>query len=199
MTISDLAQKAANNFQAQGLVTDDDIDVFKYHFEFVISMGLVISVVLFMAILTHTLLASIVYLSVFFLFRSACGGYHATSYGRCFITSILCYTIFVILIKSIPDGLYTMEICMGVGILANLLILLLAPVAHPNKPFSDYEKIQYRVKSVVYLCLLDLGIIATLILAKPYAYLALAAVLGAVQSALAVTIVYIFRWREGLS
>lgn len=37
MTISDLAQKAANNFQAQGLVAEDDIDVFKYHFEFVLS------------------------------------------------------------------------------------------------------------------------------------------------------------------
>jgi len=79
------------------------------------------------------------------------GGLHYDSYTKCSYISLLSFTITALLAKYIIlNQFITMLIFLSVFI----LILIYAPVEHPNRPIKEKEKIRFKIIALFVLTIL---------------------------------------------
>jgi len=89
-------------------------------------------------ILPQLLLTTLSFVSL----RIWTGGLHYNSYTKCSYISLLSFTLTALLSKYIIlNQFITMSIFLSVFI----LILIYAPVEHPNRPIKEKEKIKYKL------------------------------------------------------
>lgn len=132
-------------------------------------------------------LPTVFYLGWFFLFRNVTGGYHARTHFRCVSLSVLFYLGFIGLYTQLSSKVYFPLTLLLIGV-SILLVLLFAPVDHPNKPFSLSEKQLYRHKSCQRLICFIL--FEAVVIFLGWTNLAFSAALGAAQSAVFLFIAY---------
>ena len=82
-----------------------DVEVYAYGFEMfwenVLSLGLMLAIGIFIGCGYETVFFLLAFLSM----RSSAGGYHAKTSGRCFLSSLVIYSIFLFLLFLIPGWL----------------------------------------------------------------------------------------------
>lgn len=105
-----------------------------------------------------------IFIIAFGILRINAGGYHCSTYFRCFIVTILTMTISIILAIFITP--YNTFITIPILAISILLILQYAPVDTPNKPLSNKEYTIYRKRSIVTVSLESLIILVVYILKK---------------------------------
>lgn len=80
----------------------------------------------------------IIFMIIFFPLRSRTGGYHAKSFFQCYIGTICSY---LVMMKVVAPLLIRNEIAVIVIMAVSIIVILLyAPVDHPNLRLSDEEK-----------------------------------------------------------
>ena len=89
-----------------------------------------------------------VFMLVYPLMRSCCGGFHARTRTACFLSSMLVLAAVIAASKLIKDR-PALFVSIGVFAAGALLIVLLAPVEAPNKPFDDVERVVFRRRSLI--------------------------------------------------
>lgn len=142
-------------FIKKKIITEEDKDVYCYGFEILISTIVYESIFLLVAILTHTIIASIGFWVSFFIIRSCCGGYHARSYFRCHFMFLTNQLLFIFLYKYLLINVSSVFALTILPICA-ILILVFAPVDHPNKPFIKNEYSKFKRRSRIYCCIIPL-------------------------------------------
>jgi accessory gene regulator B len=105
-----------------------------------------------------------VFIIAFGILRINAGGYHCSTYFRCFIVTILTMTISIILAIFITP--YNTFITIPILAISILLVLQYAPVDTPNKPLSNKEYAIYRKRSIVTVSLESLIILTVYMLKK---------------------------------
>ncbi len=138
--------------------------IYVYGFELLISTSAsAISILLLSAIFDFFPVA-IVFLAVFMPLRSFVGGYHAETYGRCFVLTNIIYILVVCIAYSISLCKYPVVFAIIITLLSvasATVIFVLAPVKNANHPLSD-SRYQHNKKRARYLTLLFLIILAVL-------------------------------------
>ncbi len=81
--INKISKNVAVFFIKNNLVQEDEIDIYIYGLQLIISSILGISIILFFGIISERLTDSLIFLFCFIILRQYSGGYHANSYLKC--------------------------------------------------------------------------------------------------------------------
>ena len=143
--LSKIAQNAAYFFVEKNFVKKEDEKIFAYGCEIFLSEGINWLITIIIAIATRSIAETALYMIAFVQTRESIGGFHAKTHLGCIVISTVVYVICLFLIYSTPQNFYW-SIMVGILLLHNGAVFKIAPIEHPNKPFSDNEKIRFRKK-----------------------------------------------------
>ncbi len=141
--------KVTDFFVNRGIIPDDKKPVYEYGFEILISTMAYAVIFILISLVTKTLFASVMFFASFCVVRTIGGGYHANTYLKCHIISATNHLLFVFLYSVIPQSFSKQAIIIMLGISA-VIMFVLAPVEHPNKPFIKSERKRFRQLSLLY-------------------------------------------------
>lgn len=165
--IARLAKSTACFFVRNNLVDKEDEEVYAYGMELLLSTVFNLIIALFIAIVTDTFIPCLINLTSFVTIRIYAGGYHADTHIGCMTTLAIVQSLFVAIIKMTP--VKVIQISTPFMLVASiLLIVILAPVAHPNKPLSERLKVKLRKKAYISTLVWTAFTLAFLVLGKVY-------------------------------
>ena len=144
-------QKYHNQGYDMGKCTKYNIQVYYYGLQIIIGginkFLLLIIPGLLLNILPQLLLTTISFASL----RIFTGGLHYDSYTKCTYISLLSFTITALLSKYIYINQF---ITMLIFLSVLFLILIYAPIEHPNKPIKENKKIRFKIIALFVLTIL---------------------------------------------
>ena len=149
-----LSNKFANSLVKNGVIENEDFEIYRYGFETLVYFIVNISVALFIGIVFDRFIHTIIFLSCYCSLRQFTGGYHARNYTECTLTFVVIYlmTIFIANSTDIDKYMYLLILLI---IFSIRTIYKLAPLEHRNKPLSKNEKENYRetIKKILFIIL----------------------------------------------
>ena len=154
------AERLSSFLVAKCYIKEEEHHIYSYCFEVVFSAIAFWGSMFLFALLTGTLVPTAFYLASFCLFRHVAGGYHASTHLRCFMMSVVFYTIFFLTISFIPTHLHLILSFFFI-VVSYAAFLAFAPLDHENNPFTPEQKLQLRRKLLI-LMLFFLLVIAIL-------------------------------------
>lgn len=134
-----IADKCTSLLIRRGIIEPQKKNIFFYGFELWWSTFFCVSFILLWGILFHCLEETVIFLVTFMSIRIPAGGYHAKSYGRCFVltncVAVGCIASAVLLTRLQAD---IVGYCMwGFFLLAFLYIWKKAPVVTKTHPLTQ--------------------------------------------------------------
>lgn len=105
------------------------------------------SLILIMGIITQSFFYSLIYIAELVLIRRFSGGFHASTYTVCRITTVGTYLVIYIMSRYI--NIYYWIYSMIFGIIAVLSMIFFAPIKHPNKELNETERKANKLFSVI--------------------------------------------------
>lgn len=148
--LENLAKSTACFFVSQNIVKSEYEEIYAYGVEILLSTVINGIVVLFIAILSNTVLPSLFFFTAFILMRRSAGGYHARTHMGCMMILVAVHLMFMVLINVIPDSIIPILSYFSIAY-SCISVYLFAPVEHPNKPLSSDDRRKLRMKSLVYI------------------------------------------------
>ena len=98
-----LSKRIAESLLAKQCFAQEDLDIYIYGTELVLSFALGMSMILVLSVLFSALAEGLVFLASFILLRAYTGGYHCYTYVKCntlfvclFISALLLYRVMVL-------------------------------------------------------------------------------------------------------
>jgi len=149
--IARMSRNISSYFVAQDIIQQEDIDVYAYSFEILISALMSSIALVILAVLSKTILYSALYLLGFIPLRLIAGGYHAKSHFRCFTILVISYSVFLLLISFLPAQIISPTLLLVA--LSLSLVFMFAPIVDRNKPISSLKIVQLKKMSRVYILL----------------------------------------------
>lgn len=123
------------------LIDEKQKPIYIYGFQLFLSSAAAMVSIFVLSCLLQAVYASFVFSAIFVSIRLFSGGYHAKTYGRCFIVSnsvfLFCFFLARTIQKYHFDFVCPLLVCFSL-----LIIVTLAPIKHKNHPLSDatYQK-----------------------------------------------------------
>lgn len=130
-------------------------DVYVYGFELILSTLAGLTSILILTAVFSKLIVGFLFIAIFVPLRIFTGGYHASTYGRCFIISNLSY-LTVLMIKNLTWYHTPVIVWYCLLLAACYYILIKAPVINPSQPVSEYRKKRSK-KMVKYILGFDIA------------------------------------------
>ena len=133
-----------------------------YGFEVILSQVFAGCAIIFIGLFTRKQIESVAFLVTFISLRLYCGGYHAATYKKCFLSSIALFILILVLceLTILTNGFFVLW---SIGELASGVILYKAPVININHPVSEERKKINRRKAVLILLSIDIVIILCIV------------------------------------
>lgn len=152
MILRTISNHIADVFLRRNIISVETKRICAYGLELLFSTIISLTICAIVSIFLHDFGGYIIFLAVFIPFRLLAGGYHANSHTSCCVCFLALYICAflnaeIVLNSNIRPFILIVSICTFV------LILLYAPVEHPNKKISPEKKIANRKRSIV-LCLI---------------------------------------------
>lgn len=155
------------------IITDDDLDIYKYGFRLLFTKVLHVATILFLGLLLNIILETIFFVFLFQWLRKYSGGWHAENDKACFVMSCL---LEIILFLCLEGYTYHPMANLIIVFSSVLVIPRFAPGVSKNNPLTFEEKAKNRTRSI-YICFFY------------YCMLILLVTMGATN--LAITILYV--------
>lgn len=150
--ITPMSEKITEALVAGGKITEREIPFYVYCLEYVGEQIVYIASLLALGILFDSLVATVIFIVTFQLFRETAGGAHASTRVRCGILSYGAYS-FVMLsyhYLSMPN----LWLATGIFFTELVILTVLAPVDTPNKRFTGEQKVKLKRRcGVICLCM----------------------------------------------
>lgn len=141
----------------KGIIQSENREIYTYGFVALFSTAINIIIVLTIGIMAGIILESIFFIIMFGVLRVYCGGYHAQSHISCILIFITIYGFSMAVVKFLPADFHG-TFSLFFGIISFVIIFLLAPIEHQNKPFIDDEYSKFRIMSRIIASLELMGI-----------------------------------------
>ncbi len=152
--IAKLAKSTAHFFVEKEIVSSEDEEVYVYGMELLFSTLFNIILAVIIGAVTSSMLETAIFLAAFISVRQCIGGYHAETHLGCISIFGVVLIAFAIIVKLTSDT-FAIPISIVSAIVSFILVLLFAPVEHPNKPLSDKEKSVLRKKGITLLSIIS--------------------------------------------
>lgn len=159
--IERLAKSTARFFVSQGIVKSEYEEIYAYGMEILLSTVINGSIILVIAILSDTVLQSLVFFTAFILMRRSAGGYHAKTHIGCMMILVVVHLTFVMLNRILPSEVIPILSYLTIAY-SCISVYLFSPVEHSNKPLNSNDRQKLRIKSLIYI--LSISVIDILML-----------------------------------
>lgn len=179
-----LAAILTDKFIKTDVIEEQQREVYLYGFEMLISNIVYVFVFLILAILTQTILCSLLFGISFFITRSIAGGYHAATYSMCHLLSLLNQVLFILLVTLLSQELHPVASVVSI-LMSSGILLIFAPIDHPNKPFIKTERKRFRRMCCVYAYVIPVVVTALVLFATQLSTYILSFSLGIFSAAFA--------------
>lgn len=138
----------SDSLSREGIIKQDDINIFEYGLEcFTISVLEILSV-LVLSLFVKNFTYTAIFFMAFIPLRMYAGGYHADTKLRCYVVLLIVYAIFTLLIEYIPSAKISLTALLS-AINTVLVILKFSPIINKKKNVNDIEIKNYRIISIV--------------------------------------------------
>ena len=137
--------KLTNSCIRKGYFPEEDRELYEYGFDIIIYTIWSTVVLLLLGAVLRQFWAAVIIVSIFYVFQSSGGGYHANSHLKCFLFMLagLLTGLSFFYLNNLPGVLWSL---LGLG----ALVLVFFPlVLHPNKSHLKTERKRLTIRSVV--------------------------------------------------
>ncbi len=164
MIISEkLCKKITTTLVENNLIDPYLYDAYYYCFDFLLDILLFASIIIFIGILSHNFLLSIIYLIILIPLKSIAGGAHATTPFFCGILSYTITFICIFLSKTLP---FIPIINLIISFIICIIICILAPIEPQNKKYTIENRIKAKKICIILSIFIYLFLLIMLILKK---------------------------------
>lgn len=150
-----LSRAITSFFIDKNILGQNDREVYNYCFEILLSTIMNLICVIAIAILTRSLIPTVLFVIVFMCMRGTAGGYHADSHLACLLTLLITYSIFLLVIKNV-SGFSSRWLTASFVVFENVIVFALAPVEDRNKRFEGDELLRFRRRSRRYMVIISI-------------------------------------------
>lgn len=137
------AEKVTTELVKSQKIKLEDQELYRYGIEQGILILLNVLTALAIGLIFHCLFYVVIFSVAFVPLRSYAGGFHAKTFSRCYILSVLMLISFCVFNKISIISKYSFII---IYILCSIIILILSPVETKTKPLDELETKVYRKK-----------------------------------------------------
>ena len=145
--ITSLAQHIAVFLLKNEIIDSENLDIYIYGFEIIISSVISILTGLIFGITFSQLLECTFFLIVFILMRSYCGGYHANTYLKCNL--IFAANIFIIMLFLKFNFIYPFYLHIIISIACLVCFVRFAPIKNEYKLLTHNECKKHKMTSII--------------------------------------------------
>lgn len=150
-----LAEEISLQLVISKIISIDNRSYYTYGIEIVLENIITFLSILIVAILTNSLLISIVYIIVYCPIRSYVGGYHCKKFYQCYLTSL---TLFILLIYfNYNFSYYKGLISIILLVISSFTIFIFAPINYSKKLLDELATRKYKIYSSVLTILAIIG------------------------------------------
>lgn len=137
---------------SRNYISNESSELYEYCFVLVLSTVTSVLSIILIAVLTKTVLPSVIILISFLACRMCCGGYHARNHLLCYITTLLnhlcCLGLYILFLRH-----NNILFLLGINSFSLCSLFFFAPAENSNNPMSDNQRkhhvIQCRVIAVL--------------------------------------------------
>ena len=158
--LSKVATKLTNRLLLSGVINSEEEEIYIYGFELLLSFLFSTAVIFAIGIAVQAVLPTIAFLAVFIVLRSYTGGFHARTYAVCSLVTFSVYGVVMLLSHFLTVG-YVEYLVLGV--IGVVLLIIFAPIKHPNKELTAQDIKRNKIISVVvFILFLSAGVMLCL-------------------------------------
>lgn len=163
----------------------EDIDVYKYGVELVISSGITFLITILCGLLLSNLFNAILFYLSLISLRHFTGGYHSNSYLKCNVVFVVVITACLIINRVLDFSCIKYYVLMVMTVCSIFIILIHSPIENTNKRIMINEKRKYKFLSLltllfhilVFVILMIMGFNSQIIIIADFA-VAIAMIIG---------------------
>ena len=148
--LSLFAKKTADCLVSYGVISELDYDIYNFGLEMGMSILFNILTTVIIGFAFQMPIESIVFLLTFIPLRSYIGGFHASSYTRCYWLSTMVVVVLLMAVRSVSK-IYNMPIILGISALCVIVMFLIVPMQDPIRPMEKVEVLVYRNRARIIL------------------------------------------------
>lgn len=164
-----LATKLTEYILSKDAISEENYDIYVYGFTCFLEIFVFFISCLIIGICLGMFFECIIFLCIFTPLRSYAGGFHLNKFLHCYLLScfILAGSLLLVKFFAIPD-----YIALIGCILFPIVLFLIGPINHPNRPVNEEENSVFKRKTniILVLCIL-LSIILYLTKSSRYLFL----------------------------
>lgn len=144
-----ISKKISACFAHKGIIDENDIEVYSYGFEILISELIGWSIIAILMMILKKYYETLIFFVTYILIRIHAGGYHANSHLKCFLFFSISYVIIMFVGELIPVNIHSIcSIC--IAIINVIIIYMFAPIEHKNNLHSAKVVERKRKYSLIY-------------------------------------------------
>lgn len=194
--ISAIADRISEEMLHEGLILEEDRELYQYGFFLLISRGIFFVIAGIAGALVGNLWDSIFFYILFSLLRGYAGGLHADREAVCLFSTTASLFLAAKIIFCLRRGNYVILSC-GVLVVCSALVLLIAPLDSDNKPLGESEMRHYRKVTRLLTLLMNLSSFVWLMAGYPQ-FLFISCVVTGVEAVLLILGKAKRRWQDGI-
>lgn len=194
--ISAIADRISEEMLHEGLILEEDRELYQYGFFLLISRGIFFVIAGIAGALVGNLWDSIFFYILFSFLRGYAGGLHADREAVCLFSTTASLFLAAKIIFCLRRGNYVILSC-GVLVVCSALVLLIAPLDSDSKPLGESEMRHYRKITRHLILLMNLSSFVWLMAGYPQ-FLFISCVVTGVEAVLLILGKAKRRWQDGI-
>ena len=155
----DLAKRITNHLIYRKIILEADADIYAYGFECSLSNAIELTAIFAIGWVMGIQIELFVFLFCFSSIKKWTGGWHAKTHLACFVLSTAASILSLLAIGFLPSWA-----CFVLLVVSGIIVILFAPIAHPNNPKTTDQLLLGRKRVLRSLAMIYLGIIAAYLL-----------------------------------
>lgn len=159
-----LANTITDYYIRKNIISNEKREIYSYGFKLIIADVINYAIVILFGIVFNRLTESITFLITLCGLRQFSGGFHAKSFWLCRLSMIVTCLCVIMLTDMVTYTGFECIIVILVNAISVAFITKNAPIVHPNKPLSDKQKHNNKIKSIItsmFLSVISIIIVAT--------------------------------------
>ena len=145
-----LAIKLTDYILSKDAISEESYDIYVYGFTCFLELSISFISTFIIGICLGMFFECILFSCIFIPLRSLAGGLHLNKFFHCYLLSCFMLTATLLLVKFIS----TLDYISLIGcILFPIILFIIGPINHPNRPVTEEENSIFKNKTNIYLVL----------------------------------------------
>lgn len=158
-----LSENIADFLLSKDCFQKENYDIYVYGTELILSTVLGVLIIFLLSAVMNCLVQGLLFYLTFSILRSYTGGLHCMTYLRCNLTFVAVFLMCIFSDIFIKSFQYRTAVLICMTSISLIIIFLLAPIEHKNKPIEYKDRKKFKMLSLIVFginlgvfCLLDL-------------------------------------------